>query len=58
MTTLNQPAKTTPDHSTVKPHEWVSKSGRPWSLRVRSDICAACGCTPDCPAHQTTSRGQ
>jgi hypothetical protein len=35
-------------------HEWVSRSGRPWSLRVRSDNCAVCGCTPDCPAHLTT----
>jgi hypothetical protein len=28
-------------------HAWVSKSGRPWSLRVRSDLCAQCGRTPD-----------
>ena len=28
-------------------HEWVSKSGRPWSLRVKSDACARCGRTPD-----------
>ena len=29
------------------PHEWISKSGRPWSLRVKSDLCAKCGTTPD-----------
>ena len=31
----------------VTPHEWISKSGRPWSLRVKSDLCAKCGTTPD-----------
>ena len=28
-------------------HEWVSTTGRPWSLRVRSDLCGRCGITPD-----------
>lgn len=28
-------------------HPWISSSGRPWSLRVRSDLCAKCGHTPD-----------
>ena len=31
----------------MKDHDWVSKSGRPWSLRVKSDLCAKCGSTPD-----------
>ena len=35
-------------------HEWISKSGRPWSLRVKSDLCAKCGTTPDAhPARST-----
>ena len=35
-------------------HEWISKSGRPWSLRVKSDLCAKCGTTPDAhPARPT-----
>lgn len=32
-------------------HEWRSKSGRPWSLRVRSDDCGLCGHTPDSAEH-------
>ena len=31
----------------MRDHPWRSKSGRPWSLRVRSDLCAVCGGTPD-----------
>lgn len=37
-------------------HEWVSKSGRPWSLRVKSDLCSKCGRTPD--AHDTDPASQ
>ena len=36
-------------------HEWVSSTGRPWSLRVKSDLCAECGRTPD--VHPQARRG-
>ena len=40
-----------PQTEAGKAHEWRSKSGRPWSLRVRSDSCAICGHTPDADRH-------
>lgn len=33
-------------------HQWVGKSGQPWTPRVKSDLCARCGKTPD--AHTQT----
>lgn len=31
----------------MQDHQWISKSGRPWSTRVKSDLCRRCGTTPD-----------